>query len=59
MKLKLFVVGSDEVGGGLVVDVCSKGQWLGVDIPLEQGVLILVWLHSVIQKAYSIFVALS
>ncbi len=53
-EVKLSVPGFGEVGGGLVVDACPLGQWLGVDISLEPGLFILLRPHTVFQEAHSI-----
>ena len=44
--MKLFLPGLREVGVGSIVDVHPVGKWLGVSIPVEPWVFVLLWPHS-------------
>jgi len=44
----MFVQGFGEVGIGFVVEAQPQGEWLGVAIPLESWIFVLLQLHLVI-----------
>ena len=44
--VKLFLSGLGEVGVGSIVDVRPVGQWLGMSIPVEPWVFVLLRPHS-------------
>ena len=43
--MKLFIEGLGEVGVGSVVEVCPQGKWLGVAIPINPWVYVLLRPH--------------
>ena len=49
--VKLFIEGLDEVGEGSVMEARPQGEWLGVAIPINPWVYVLIQPHSINSEA--------